>query len=124
MEGIINMRFFNTLFNSLVDTNDGETQLRGKHPMPKNCLQFVYGYTVCCEDRGKMVPWLSNKELQANPKSHVFKTITPSDEGWAVCNVVNHYDGWCQKFEQVSDMRFRLVTLTMNRFGILDNQMS
>ena len=62
------------------DTNDGGTQFHGTNPMPKNYLYFVYGYTVCCGDRQKLVTWLSSKERQADSKSRVFKKITPSDE--------------------------------------------
>ena len=52
-------------------------------------------------DRKKLISWLSNKQLQADPECHVLKKITPSNEAWAV----NQYDGLCQKFKKSSDMK-------------------
>ena len=51
-----------------------------------------------------MVTWLSDKERQADSECHMFKKITLSNEAWEVANVVNQYDGWCQKFEKSSVM--------------------
>ena len=94
-ETIINNGDFDTFFQDAKydDENDRETDLRGTNPMPKNYLHFVYTYTVCCGDRKKIDAWLSDKQLQADSNCHVFKKITPSDEAWAVANVVNQYDG-------------------------------
>ena len=99
-ENIIRTADYDTFFQSpnFDDTNDRGTQLHGTKPTPKNYLHFVYGYMVCFGDRKKLVAWLSDQELQTNPEYHVFKKITPSDEAWAVANVVNQYDGWCKKF--------------------------
>ena len=82
---------YDTFFQSSEsnDTNYGGTQLHGTDPMHKNYLHFVYGYTLCCGDRKKLFTWLSDKEMQADSKCHVFKKITPYDEAWAVANVVN-----------------------------------
>ena len=39
---------YNTFFQSSEshDIDDRETEIHGTDPMPKNCLHFVYGYTV------------------------------------------------------------------------------
>ena len=104
-EHIIENSDHNTFFQSSVsnDTDDKETEIHGTNPMPKNHLKFVYGYTVCCGGRKKLITWLSTNELQASTKHHVFKKITPSDEAWTVANVVNQYDGWCKKFEKANE---------------------
>ena len=69
-EKIIGTADYDMFFQSskFDDTNDGGTQLHGTKPMPKNYLDFVYGYMVCCGDRKKLVVWLPDKERQANPK--------------------------------------------------------
>ena len=100
-EDIINNDDYDTFFESMV-LEKGDTAhhaLRGSEPMPKNYLHLVYGYTVCCGDRKKLTAWLNDPELQLNPEVHVFKKITASDEAWTVANLVNNYDGWCEKFD-------------------------
>lgn len=102
-ERIIFDHNLDALFESINDTSEVSDDLHGTNPMPKNYLHFVYLYTVCCGDRKKLDIWLSDKTGQANQDVHVFKKITPSDEAWAVANVVNQHDGWCKKFVHFAD---------------------
>ena len=56
-ENMIEDADYNTLFQSSVsnDTDGEETEIYGTNPMPKNYLNIVYGYTVCCGDRKKLI---------------------------------------------------------------------
>ena len=80
---MINNADYETFFPSTTEEDDDEdenTQLCGTRPIPKNYLKFTYAYSVCCADRKRLGTWLSDKALQADPKNHVFKKITTSDE--------------------------------------------
>ena len=119
---IIGTANYDTFFqpSNIDETNDGGTQIHGTKPTPKNHLHFVYVCTVCCGDRKKLVPWLSDKELQANSECYVFKKITPSDEAWAAANVVNQYDGWCKKFETSSGMSHPIHKKSLGKWTSLN----
>ena len=83
------------------DPNDGGTQLHGTDPMPRNYLHFFFMGTWYAVGTGRK--WLHGyltRKGKLTPSAMCFKKITPSDEAWAVANVVNQYDGWCQKFEK------------------------
>ena len=120
-ESIINTGDYDTFFRDAQynEENEDEAGLRGNVPMPKNYLHFVYAYTVCCGDRKKLDAWLSDKQLQADPNNHVFKKITPSDEAWAVANVVNQYDGWCDKFAKLDDMTDKIHKRSLGKWTSL-----
>ena len=119
---IIGTANYDTFFqpSNIDETNDGGTQIHGTKPTPKNHLHFVYVCTVCCGDRKKLVPWLSDKELQANSECYVFKKIRPSDEAWAAANVVNQYDGWCKKFETSSGMSHPIHKKSLGKWTSLN----
>ena len=124
-EDMINNNDHDTFFRSIeIDHEDKVKVLRGTKPMPKNYLHFVYGYTVCCGDRKKLTAWLTNTENQASDEVHVFKKITPSDEAWAIANLVNNYDGWCKKFDKLSDMSHEIHKQSLGKWTSLKKDSS
>ena len=68
----------------------------------------------------EIIAWLSDKELQTNPECHISKKITPSDEVWAVANIVSQYDGWWKKFGKSSNMKHPIHKKSLGKWTSLN----